>query len=107
MENIYSAFLLDGNTLPLVMIRYNPDAFRIDGVTERVPSVLRQKRLLQILEYYKALPAGSLPSASFSVVYMYYSASTNCDGNASLDIASDPDYSEAFAVNRIVDVIIA
>lgn len=85
MTKIHSAMAMEGNTLPFIFIRYNPHAFRINDQLEKVPTVRRQKHLVDVIKGWK--PSAS---CSLSVLYMYYDASRS-NNAASLKIW-DKDY---------------
>ncbi len=42
MARITESLTVEGNTLPIVFVRYNPHEFKIDGHTERIPRRARE-----------------------------------------------------------------
>jgi hypothetical protein len=52
----------------VVFIRYNPHAYRVNGVRIHIPKIERQKQLLTVLRTFQ-------PTDGLHVIYMYYSAS--------------------------------
>jgi hypothetical protein len=67
MANICEAWILDGNTLPVRIIRYNPHAFRVDGRLAKVKKVDREARLLEAVK-----DAAERDGDGLQVQYMYY-----------------------------------
>lgn len=88
MGKMHQAFMLDGNTLPVAFLRYNPDAFKVDGVTKRTTKKEREARLLDVIRNWQHGPPGSL-----SVQYMFYDAETVNEKLQPL-IWGDPEYDE-------------
>ena len=67
--------MLDGLTVPIVFLRFNPDAFRVNGARCKVPSSKRHARLVECIRGYQAPRAPTLPPLPpMSVQYLYYSA---------------------------------
>ena len=59
---------------PVVMLRYNPDAFQVDGETRLIETADRVALLLERLEYYLKLPV----SDNFIMAeYLFYSRSAD------------------------------
>jgi hypothetical protein len=83
VSKIHTAVVLEGKTLPVGVIRYNPDAFSVDGVRQKVPKRDREERLLGVIRGWRFGKPGSL-----EIQYMYYEG----DGVAGLDIWKDPLY---------------
>lgn len=46
MAQVFQTLMIDGNTLPIVFIRYNPDVFYTNGVKQRIPKKQRQETLI-------------------------------------------------------------
>ena len=65
MMNAISAIRLQGIKEPIVFIRFNPDGFKIDGITKKTYKKWRFNKLKKILDTYK-------PSNDFEILYMYY-----------------------------------
>jgi len=87
MVDVQSAHAIEGNTLPITWIRYNPDAFKIDGIPTRISSKSRQNALFTVLNEIQS--DSDLPSCR--VIYMFYDT---LDGKPA--IFDDPEYSESF-----------
>ena len=66
LVRVYEIALACG--VPTTFIRYNPDAFRIDDVLERVPRKRRHALLLEVLKSNLARPS----TAFLTVIYVYY-----------------------------------
>ena len=64
---IYEALLLDGNSLPVYVIRYNPHDFRINGQTAFVGVKEREKKLINTL-----LSVDSMVWSGMRCQYLYY-----------------------------------
>ena len=47
MTRIVESLMLEGNSLPVLFVRYNPHAFRIDGVPQKVLKKDREKQLVE------------------------------------------------------------
>lgn len=94
MADVYESLIVEGNTFPIAFIRYNPDAFKVNGNTKTVPAPVRKARLLDLLKTWTF-------QQPFSILYMYY----DTDDENPL-IFDDPAYNEAFKaafVGSIVD----
>lgn len=65
MTDVSRTLIMEGNTLPVAFIRYNPDTLEIDGVKQKVKKCVREANLLQLLQTY----AFDRP---FCVEYLYY-----------------------------------
>ena len=71
MTQINEALALEGNTLPILWIRWNPDVFRVNGELQK----LRKKERGQVLvRFLKALETGaaSFEPGSVSIFYLFY-----------------------------------
>ncbi|GAQ92195.1 hypothetical protein KFL_009420060 [Klebsormidium nitens] len=67
MLQIYEAWAIEGNSLPVHIIRYNPHAFQIDGKRAAVTRKIREARLLEAID-----EAAEMESEGLYVQYMYY-----------------------------------
>jgi hypothetical protein len=67
MTNVFEAWVLDGNTLPVRIIRYNPHAFRVDGQLVNLSKKDREVRLLEAVK-----DAVERDGDGMQVQYMYY-----------------------------------
>ena len=70
MAKILESLTVGGNTLLITFIRYNPCAFRINGVLQRVLKNDREAELLRVLND-ASLPTYD-PDRELTVTYMYY-----------------------------------
>ncbi len=86
MLDIHGALDCEGNSLPLLFIRYNPHAFSVDGVTSKVSSKDRQDRLVGIIRDWVAPVPGSL-----QIQYMYYDC-RSLDGSLQTCIWQDNEF---------------
>jgi len=82
MVDVKSVFVQDGNDLPLVWIRYNPDKFSKGETKGKINKKDRVKEIVKLMGKI----SGKLPP--LSIYYCYYD--TNEDG--SLCILDDPDF---------------
>ena len=94
MADIVAALTLDGNTLPVAFVRYNPHAFTLDGVRKKVPTTTRLNRLIATV---RSLVARGPELPPFSVTYMFYDVesppiSGPANATSRLCIWSSPDY---------------
>ena len=86
MTKVHAAFAVEGNTLPLLFIRYNPHAFRVDGQLHTVRTRDRLARLVQFVKEWQ-----SSADKPLEVQYMFYSCET-LQGCPCLNIWSDAAY---------------
>lgn len=89
MARIVETLALEGNTLPVRFVRYNPHAFTVGGEPHRVPQDQREAALLRTLAEVAA--GGSEP---LGITYLYYDCERAPDGALQLCVHADPDYSE-------------
>jgi hypothetical protein len=94
--DIYASVAL-GSGQKLAILRYNPDDFRVDGVTVRVVAKERQRRLVEVLrDWMQEDPAPHMPFVRF---FMYY------DGRSDSElplVAKDWNSDEARMISSIV-----
>lgn len=86
MSKIHTAFMLDGNTLPVAFVRYNSDVYKIDGKVRHTRKKHREAKLIDVIQQWKFGPPSSL-----QIMYMYYDASTSVSG-LTLDIWEESGY---------------
>ena len=67
MTKIFAAIAIDGNKLPVLFVRYNPHALKVDGQLKKVRT---QDRLAQLVGIISNVSSGT--SEGMEVVYMYY-----------------------------------
>jgi len=83
MNNIVAAWCLGGNSVPIIFIRYNPHAFKVDGKTKRTQMAERHKKLAQLLDHIINME----PVNDVQVYYMFYDTDEGIP-----KVLSDPDY---------------
>ena len=69
MDKTFESLRLDGNSRRLVFIRYNPHAFKVDGVSRKVKTAQRQARLIELLN---EIANESSSKQDHRVFYLYY-----------------------------------
>jgi hypothetical protein len=62
---IHETLAIEGNTLPIVIIRLNPDVCKIDGKPKRIYKIDRYRKVLHLMREWES-------DALLSVVYCYY-----------------------------------
>jgi len=90
MYNQVETLRAEGNTQKFVFVRYNPHAFKVDGVTLRTGREERHKELLRTL---RAIADGPADVPDVRVIYLFYDR--NAAGRP--DVLDDPDYDETVA----------
>jgi len=80
-----SALFLGGNHRHVRVVRFNPDAFYVDGTLRHVHMTLRYKRVADVIR--EALRS-NLPGDTFSIQHMYYDVK---DGNLCIKEEIDAD----------------
>jgi hypothetical protein len=90
MADTLAALQVEGNTLPIVFLRYNPHAFKVDGKTKRTLKKDREAKLLEVIR--DALSGKLNADRQVAVQYLFYD--TAADGE--LEIWKNPDYDERF-----------
>lgn len=85
MTQIQETLAIDGNTIPIIFLRYNPDAFKVDGETVSLKKKDREAILVEILQdpTHEIFNTGS----SLTIQYMFYDTSNNIT-----EITNDPEY---------------
>lgn len=71
MVKIHEALILGGNELPVVFLRFNPHAFKVDGKTKKTT---KKTRYAKLIDSIKNLNAAKVPP--FSTQYLYYNCNT-------------------------------
>lgn len=84
MSDVIRTLNLEGNTLPIIFLRYNPHDFTVDNVKQKV--LLRDKEA-KLVDYLRKIDF----EEPFSVIYMFYDT---VDGEPY--IFTDPRYSDSF-----------
>ena len=93
MLKAQAALVAEGNTHPVIWIRFNCDTCRIDGVRLRVRLADRFKALDALIQQ---LQKATTPHPPSSVYYLYYDATTRDDGSLQLELFTDKDYNPLF-----------
>ena len=93
MVNAHKAIQLRGKGLPLVWVRFNCDAFSVDG---RRALASRQDRYAALVALLQQLQASSQPLPEMSVHYMYYDVLTQADASLRLSLFAHRDYPDEF-----------
>jgi uncharacterized Zn-finger protein len=70
MSDVARTLILEGNTFPVVFLRYNPHAYRVNGVKRRKNVKRREKELASCIENMQF-------TQPFAVKYMYYDMANN------------------------------
>ncbi len=102
MARIIESLTVEGNTLPIVFVRYNPHEFKIDGQTERIP---RRAREASILRHVNAA-VGATRELGFtlSILYMYYDTVT-VDSVCIPQVLEDPEYNSHMAACCLPSIV--
>ena len=66
MSKVMESLTISGNELPILWIRYNPDAYRVNGELKKIGKSIREKKLIQ---HIKSL---DLTGKSLQIEYAYY-----------------------------------
>lgn len=98
MEKVHESLALAGNTLPVIFVRYNPHAYRVDGSRTTVPKVSREARLVALLA--SADSAIYTQRRPLAIQYMYYNS---IDGRA--EVLGDSTYPEDMAALCLPSII--
>ena len=93
------ASLMLGSSHKTVIIRYNPDSFRVDGTDKRVPTKDRQRRLVEILRTW--LLEDPAPKRQLARFFLYY----DCRSDSSLPVvANDWKSDEAREISTMLPI---
>ena len=71
MASVHETTVLHSDPQPVVFIRYNPDAYRVDGTLQKIPKKDRMARLLQFLRSIEVQPG----EVYMQIYYLYYDRS--------------------------------
>ena len=80
---------------PLCFIRFNPHAFQIDDVTQKVLKKTRYAKLIDLLKTYQ-------PQKLLEIIYLYYDCYHDDEKRLRAEIWDDPDYDETLKQCAIV-----
>lgn len=93
MADVQRTLILEGNTFPVLFLRYNPHKYTVDSN----PKKLRVKdREAQLVDYLKNVQFDN----DFSVVYMFYNTV-----DEEPYIFTDPEYADSFK-NLVIDCVV-
>ncbi|CAM9770418.1 unnamed protein product, partial [Heterosigma akashiwo] len=67
MTQIHESIMLEGNTLPIVFIRFNPDSYKVNNITVKETKQMKQAKLIETITNIEFGPDGTL-----SVIYINY-----------------------------------
>lgn len=84
MTDVHRTLVLEGNTFPVIFIRYNPHAFSVNGRKRKITSVARQASLINCIKSANF-------ERPFSVQYMYYDVL-----GSQPQVFKHPEYDETF-----------
>ena len=90
MAKIVESLCLEGNNLPVVFVRYNPDAFSVDGA--RVSCLKRDRESTLIAMLTDASSDIYSSGRALSILYMYYDTT-----GGQVDVVASPDYDQTMA----------
>jgi hypothetical protein len=82
MYSVFQSLSVEGNTLPIVFIRYNPDRYKVKSENVKICKQIRMKNILDFITTFKT-------TSLFSIKYMYYDLQDD-----KLDILTNPEYIE-------------
>jgi hypothetical protein len=88
MMNIEAARRLEGCELPHITIRFNPHAFRVDGVSQKISKKQRRERFVEVMR-----EAAATAVRPWTIIYMYYDSVTR-DGKLVPCVCDDSEYPE-------------
>lgn len=72
MMDIVNSLRVGGCTLPISIIRWNPDSFTVDGVKKKVAVKDKQRRLIDVVESFEGTAR-----PDFEILYMFYDVQDN------------------------------
>jgi hypothetical protein len=93
MTDVHRSLVKEGNTFPVIFIRYNPGPYKVDEVEQKKTLRAREE---QLMSYIQNLTF----NRPFSVAYMFYDT-TGSDPH----IFAEPDYAASFKA-FVVDTIV-
>jgi hypothetical protein len=100
MMDIVNAITIDGNTLPVLFIRYNPHAFKVNNVKTKV---LKKEREARLVKYVSDVLEGKVETGKqLACQYMFY----DTDDSNKLDIWANGDYDRSFREDHCLPPIV-
>jgi len=91
MSKIIESLMMEGNTMPLLFIRYNPDAFTVDGEKQHVKKTDRESKLIALLDNGDHELFVRAKKALITIQYMYYDVEADRPA-----VCYDPTYNASF-----------
>jgi len=88
MSHVISALSLEGNTLPITFVRFNPNHFKINGKATKLKQTDKRERLLKWIQDYS--PDTNKP---LQIVYMFYDT-IDTNNELFVEVSLHPDYHE-------------
>ena len=97
MERMYDVMRVMGGNTPVLWIRFNPDAFRINGEQPTQPPS-KDEKVAMLIDHLKKIDLGNEPPSSIQVRYLFYDDNilAKCE---SYDESIEKDYSLYFTNN--------
>jgi hypothetical protein len=74
MINTKSVLIQEGNNMPLVFIRYNPDSYCVGNQVQKTKKEDRIKRLVKLIKTISLEPRNCPP---LSIYYLFYDMTNN------------------------------
>ena len=84
MSKVIESLTIDGNTLPIRFIRYNPHSYTVDNMKQKTNQTQRHQQLIEKI-------VNTEFTSQFSVKCMFYDTI-----NGKPAIFNDPEYTDAF-----------
>jgi hypothetical protein len=94
MARIVESLAVEGNTIPILFVRYNPHSFKVDGHTKTVKRDKREEALLQKINASTDTDTDGTP---LNILYMYYNAITNENDELKPCVMDDPEFNPHMA----------
>ena len=88
MADIAASLRIEGNTMRIVFLRYNPHGFEVTGRTKTTKRVTRHARLVSVLSELQNESAGSGAESDVRVFYLFY----DTDSKGLPSIFADDEY---------------
>ena len=93
MGRIVEALMLDGNTMPLFMIRFNPAGkYVVDGIPFRKSREEREAELIRVLNELNDIDGVTKSFPPLQILYMFYHSVMQLDGVITPCVCDDPEY---------------
>jgi KRAB domain-containing zinc finger protein len=97
MAQIQESLTIEGNSIPIVFLRYNPNTFTVDDMIMKISKKDRERTLVQLLKNpFHLIWRKKKP---IIIQYMFYDIK---DGNA--EILNDPEYNDVLRLNCVPSI---